>query len=205
MRIAVLVEGRTEKAFKPVLHSFLKTRIAGSMPKLDIVPYDGLIPTGSKLKGIVRRLLHAQVRSAQAVIALTDLYTGTHPPRFATAEDAKQKLQSWANAEGKFFAHVAAHDFEAWLLPYWKKIQILTGSNLAAPAVHPESVNHNQPPSRWLADIYRQGSRTKSYVKTRDAGRILKDEDLLVAINACPELKAFVNRILQLANGELIT
>ena len=34
----------------------------------------------------------------------------------------------------------------------------------------------------------------------REAGRILKDEDLSVAINACPELKAFVETIVTLCS-----
>ena len=37
MRIAILVEGKTERAFKPYLLSYLQTRLAGKMPKLDIV------------------------------------------------------------------------------------------------------------------------------------------------------------------------
>ena len=48
-----LDEGKTEKAFKPHLIAFLQTRLAGKMPKLDFVPYDGRIPTGGKLKRVV--------------------------------------------------------------------------------------------------------------------------------------------------------
>jgi hypothetical protein len=40
-----------------------------------------------------------------------------------------------------------------------------------------------------------------SYVKPRDALRILKENDLSVAIGACPELKALVNTIIQLSGG----
>ena len=39
-------------------------------------------------------------------------------------------------------------------------------------------------------------------MKTSDADRILRGEDLLVAANACPELKAFLNTILKLCGGE---
>ena len=48
MRIAILVEGKTERAFKPYLLSHLENRLAGKMPKLDFMPYDGRIPTGNK-------------------------------------------------------------------------------------------------------------------------------------------------------------
>jgi len=41
-------------------------------------------------------------------------------------------------------------------------------------------------------------------VKPRDALRILKDNDLSVSIEVCPELKAFVNTILRLSGGEIL-
>lgn len=83
-------------------------------------------------------------------------------------------------------------------MPFWEKIKALTGSNRAPPGANPERVDHGNPPAHRLAEVYRTGSKTKSYIKPRDAGRILKDEDLMVAVNACSELKALVNRILKL-------
>ncbi len=200
MRIAILVEGKTEMAFKPHLIAFLQTRLAGKMPKLDFVPYDGRIPTGDKLKRVVENLLNDRKRPADAVIALTDVYTGKDPPDFPTAEDAKKKMREWVGEEKRFYPHVALHDFEAWLLPYWNKVKKLTGSNHKPPGNNPEKVNHGNSPAYRLADEFRTGPKTKGYVKTRDAGRILKDEDLMVAINACQELKAFVNTILTLCD-----
>jgi len=57
MKIAIIVEGKTERAFFPYLRRFLKTRLEGNMPKLDPHPYDGRIPTGEKLKRVVQNLL----------------------------------------------------------------------------------------------------------------------------------------------------
>ena len=81
MKISILVEGKTEKAFKPFLITYLQTRLPGKMPKLDMVPYDGRIPTGEKLKRVVENLLNAKKEPSQAVIALTDVYTGSILPR----------------------------------------------------------------------------------------------------------------------------
>lgn len=200
MRIAILVEGKTETAFKPHLIAFLQTRLAGKMPKLDFVRYDGRIPTGDKLKRIVENLLSDRKRPADAVIALTDVYTGRIPTEFPAALDAKQKMRQWVGAEPRFHPHVALHDFEAWLLPYWNKIKRLTGSNHKSPGSNPERVNHGNSPAYRLTDEFRTGPKTKGYVKPRDAGRILKDEDLMVAINACSEMKAFINTILNLCD-----
>lgn len=44
MKISMIVEGKTEKAFVPALREFLKPRLSGKMPKLDVTPYDGRIP-----------------------------------------------------------------------------------------------------------------------------------------------------------------
>jgi hypothetical protein len=199
MRIAILVEGRTETAFKPHLLAYLKTRLAGRMPKLDFFRYDGRIPTGDKLKRVVEHLLDDARRPADAVIALTDVYTGTNPPIFPTAEDAKRKMKEWVGAEDRFYPHTALHDFEAWLLPYWEKIKKLTGSNRKSPGRSPEKVDHGKSPAYWLEEVFRTGPKSESYVKVRDAGRILKDEDLTVSINVCPELKSFIDRIISLS------
>jgi hypothetical protein len=45
------------------------------MPTLDFVPYDGRIPTGDKLRRVVANLQTLRTKPADAVIALTDVYT----------------------------------------------------------------------------------------------------------------------------------
>ncbi len=199
MRIAIIVEGKTERAFKPHLLAYLQTRLPGRMPKLDMLPYDGRIPTGDKLKRVVGNLLNDRKRPADAVIALTDVYTGSTPPDFRTADDAKRKMKEWVGAESRFYPHTALHDFEAWLLPYWEKIKKLAGSNRKAPGPAPEKVDHGKSPAYWLEEVFRTGSKKKRYVKERDAGRILKDENLSVSIDVCPELNAFVETIISLS------
>jgi hypothetical protein len=199
MKITIIVEGETEKAFIPHLRRFLQSRLEGNMPKLDPLRYDGRIPTGEKLKRVVENLL-AGPRASDAVIALTDVYTGTR--EFTDAEDAIRKMQAWVGANDKFFAHAAQYDFEAWLLPYWADIQKLTGSNRALQKKEPENVNHDKPPAHLLQEVFRTGIDKKCYVKTRDANRILQDKDLSVSAEKCPQLKAFLNRILVLCGGQ---
>lgn len=194
MRIALLVEGRTEMAFLPHLRAFLDLRLHGRMPKLDPISFDGRLPTGDKLRRIVQNALQDASRAADIVIALTDVYTGTR--EFADAAEAKAKMRQWVPDEPRFFPHAAQHDFEAWLLPYWNTIKKLAGSNAATPGLHPESVDHHKPPAHRLAEVFRTGSSRRSYVKPRDAFRILKDQDLAVAARACPELRAFIDTIL---------
>lgn len=203
MKITLIVEGKTEKAFLPYLRKFLESRLPNKMPRLDVNPYDGRIPTGDKLKRDVLRLLSGQFPS-DYVIALTDVYTGSQPPEFVNANDAKEKMRLWVGQEPRFHPHVALHDFEAWLLPYWTSIQKLAGHNKTAPTGKPETVNHTNPPAYRIKEIFEIGRSRDSYVKPRDAGRILSKNDLGVAVAECPELKAFVNTIISVCGGKIL-
>jgi Domain of unknown function (DUF4276) len=203
MRIAIIVEGKTEIVFRQHLRSFLETKLAGKMPVLDFVPYHGRIPTGEKLRRVVENLLGDKKRPADTVIALTDVYTGSQPPDFRDAADAKEKMKNWVGPKNeKFHPHASQHDFEAWLLPYWEKIKKLAGSNRHPFGARPEQVNHMTPPAHRLGEMFCNGKAKRGYLKTKDADRILRGEDLLVAASACPELKAFLNTILKLCGGD---
>jgi hypothetical protein len=149
-----MVEGRTEKAFIPVLRSFLELRLAGRMPVLSPNIYNGRIPTGNSLKRRVNELLYGG-NPWDHVIALTDVYTGSvYPYDFSDATDAKSKMQMWVGSEPRFHPHVAQYEIEAWLLPYWPRIQQLADHNQAAPGGEPERVNHGNPPSRRIQEIF---------------------------------------------------
>jgi len=200
MKISLIVEGRTETAFLPSLRAFLETRLS-SMPAIDPVPYNGRI-AADRLRRDVSKLLSGH-RAADHVIALTDVYTGSQPPEFRDAADAKAKMRKWVGEEPRFHPHAAQYDFEAWLLPYWSTIQTLAKHNKARPGANPESVNHNKPPSYRIKEIFETG-KGRSYVKVRDALVILKKNDLQTAAAQCSELKALVNTILQISGGEII-
>jgi Domain of unknown function (DUF4276) len=202
VKIAILVEGKTEMAFKRHLRTFLEARLLGRMPNLDFVPYDGRIPTKHTLRRVVTNLLTIGVRPAEAVVALTDVYTGTND--FDDAADAKTKMRQWVGPDGRFHPHVAQHDFEAWLLPYWADIQKLAGHDRGAPPSEPENVNHMRPPSFHIKEIFASGKSRDHYSKPRDANRILTGKDLMLAASHCPELKAFLNTLIGLSGGKLL-
>lgn len=213
MKIAILVEGATESAFKEKLSEFLKEYFLREslaqnipvpvldMPRLKFIPQDGRIPKDDKLKRIVEKLLSGN-NAYDAVIALTDVYTGTKD--FLNAADAKTKMTEWVGNNPKFYPHTSSHDFEAWLLPYWNTIQKIAKHNRSVPSGKPEMVNHNKPPSYWIKEIFKIGDCKRDYNKIIDGKAILKNQDLMVAIQACPELKAFVNRIVSLCGGKEI-
>jgi hypothetical protein len=199
VKITIIVEGRTERAFIPYLRAYLKPILGDRMPKLDPLPQDGRIPTGGKLKRLVENLLRGK-NASDHVIALTDVYTGTHPCEFLDAADAKSKMRQWVGDEPRFHPHAAQHDFEAWLLPYWPKIQKLAGSNRKRPSGNPEQINHDKPPAYHLKELFEAGSCRDSYSKPRDAGRILRDNDLSTAISECQELKLLIDTIIDICS-----
>jgi len=170
------------------------------MARLHFITQDGPIPKEGKLKKIVENLL--ENKAHDAVIALTDVYTGK--PDFKDANDAKEKMRRWVDNNPNFYPHTASHDFEAWLLPYWTTIQKLAKHKRSVPSDSPETVNHQKPPSYLIKEIFKIGTRGKDYNKVIDGMAILKNNDLMIAINACPELKAFVYRIISLCNEEKI-
>jgi hypothetical protein len=199
LKITILVEGRTEQAFKSHLLQFLKGRLDGQMPRLDFFPCHGRIYQEEKLRRTVENLLRNGKVPSNAVIALTDVYTGTED--FSDAADAKQKMKAWVGNNQKFYPHAAQHDFEAWLLPFWSDIQVLAGHSKNAPPGPPEDVNHSRPPSYHIKEIFRIGTHRESYSKSRDASRILLGKDLAISAKKCPELKSFLNTILILSGA----
>jgi hypothetical protein len=203
MKIALIVEGKTEKAFVPHLIIFLETRLSGRMPAIHTNVYNGRVPKEEKLRRVVGNQFLGK-NPSDLVIALTDVYTGPAPHDFHDASDAKAKMKAWVGNEHRFHPHAAQYEFEAWLLPYWDRIQRLARHGQAAPPGDPESINHNNPPARRIADIFSRGGCRNHYSKTRDAPRILQGQDLSVSINQCPELKELVNTILSVCGGQRI-
>ena len=198
MKISLIVEGKTEKVFVCKLREYLETPLHEKMPKLPPVPQNHGIPLGDKLDKLVNSLLSGRDASDH-VIALTDVY-----PMFSSAGNAKEKIRQSVKNQDRFHVHVAQYEFEAWLLPYWPQIQQLAKHNQSAPRGSPEMVNHNNPPSTRIKEIFRRGNGRDGYIKTRDAPRILKNADLNIAIQQCSELKSLVNTILSICGGQTI-
>lgn len=197
LKIVLIAEGQTEGVFLPYLKDFVNGKLAAQglpKPKISSHIYNGRIPTEQKLKRVVYNLLES---GNDHVFALTDVYTGTTPPDFKNAADAKAKMRGWVGPESRFHPHAAQYDFEAWLLPYWPTIrQLAKADQVNAPWGHPETVNHGKPPARRLRDLFETGKCRDSYVKPRDAKRILQGNDLGVAIQQCAELRELVNTLL---------
>jgi hypothetical protein len=192
MTIVLLVEGATETALKDKLKAFLDERAeAEGRPKVTLRTKDIAPLNPGKLRHRVR--LELGESKVTAVVGLVDVY-----PDFTSADEAKQFLRDAADDE-RFYAHAAQYDVEAWLLPYWDFICDRLGVRKAKPGTRPEQVDLEWPPSKHLGELYRTAKPSRKYVKPIEMATILRNQDLTVAANQCPELKSLLNTLLSLA------
>ena len=182
MKITILVEGKTETAFKPHMRAFLQSRLARRMPRLDLFP----TPVDPERRKLKRRL---RLFSAPAATQLSRsrMFTGTGD--FVNSADAKAKMRSVGQLqEPRFHPHVAQYDFEAWLLPYWDEIKKLAETQQKCSL---GTARDGEPQSSSLVPHTRTSFESvqcrDDYSKPRDANRILRGKDLGVAAAQCPE------------------
>lgn len=200
MKIIVLAEGDTERAAKEHLKSFLDGR-AGDRPKVGLQTslFDGALDQRGVFGRTEKFLTDPSVAG---VIALVDLY-----PQFTGGlEDAKKTVRSWMPDDPRCHVHVAKHDFEAWLLHGWAAIVKQSGvtSNPKPWGTRPEDINHNKPPAHRLGELFAQGKPPRKYKKPIDGRKLFEKLDLAQVATVCPELKAFLNTLLQLAGYALL-
>jgi hypothetical protein len=194
MTIVLLVEGSTEIALKQHIKAFLDRRaLAAGRPKVRLSTRSGIPVKQNKLRRWVE--LELSKRDVTAVVGLIDVYPG-----FEDAAAAKTFLQEAAGDNPNFHAHAAQYDVEAWLLPYWEDICRRVGVHQSSPGGTPELVNQNRPPSYRLRELFQRARPKRKYVKTTEMYKILRDKDLTIAADRCPEFKSFLNTLLWLAD-----
>ena len=201
MSIVLLVEGRTEGALTNKIKEFLDQRAhAHGHPKVALKPK----PIVNTDEADLGRRIKLELQNARviAVVGLIDVF-----PNFKNAEAAKNFLRSAANKAGVvegFYAHAAQYDVEAWLLPYWDDICRRLGVNQGRPGNDPEQVDDIKPPSYHLKGLYQRANPPRKYVKTTQMPAILKNKDLTISANACPEFKSLLNTLLKLNDLPLL-
>ena len=192
--IFVIAEGDTERAATNRLKRFLDER-AGNDPKvrLKVLALDqGL--TERRVRGIAER--HLQEEGTLGVVTLSDVY-----PKYRDATQAKETIRSWMPAGGRCHAHVAKHDFEAWLLADWNAL--LRQAHVARKqpwGMNPEDVDLDNPPAHRISDLFEhEANPRRRYKKPVDGKKLFDALDLERAATMCPELKGFLNCLLSLA------
>jgi hypothetical protein len=193
MTIVVICEGATEAALAGGLREYLRARIGGSR---------NVGVTTRSLKGptlrskLARVALHAlDQQDTVGVIALSDVY-----PSHEDAKQTKDALRRFAGPVGKdprFRPHAAQFEVEAWILPFWDEIAKGLRVKAARLGANPEQVNGQTPPSQHLKELFRKARR--DFDKIIDGPNWLTAERLQHAAQCCPELRAFLSSLLELA------
>jgi hypothetical protein len=194
--IVLLVEGSTEEACVPALKAFLDPRcLAAGQPRVRLRP----VAIGHLRERDLRSRVETNLarRDVLGVVALMDVKCAGRPRQFADAAETIAYLRSVAPDESRYRPHAAQFDFEAWLLPYWDDICRRVGRKQAPPGPKPELIDLERPPSQRLRDLYRQAGLR--YNKPRDAAAILRGKNLTISAAQCPQFKAFLDSLLDLA------
>jgi hypothetical protein len=198
--VVVMAEGDTERAACGPLKQFLDQR-AGTRPKvrLQINSFHGALKE-SEVRGRAQKFLSDP--NVIGVVALLDLY-----PQFKNGlSDARKTVTAWMPKNRRCHVHFAKHDFEAWLLLGWDAILSQSGvkSGLKPWGLHPEEINHNNPPAHRLTDLFQRGCPPRKYKKPIDGKKLFEKLDLPEVAKVCPEFKAFLNTLLTLAQYDLL-
>jgi len=199
MKIVVICEGATEAALMQGLRDFVQSRaVHEKRVGVSSRSLDG--PTiRRKLDRVARNLLEQD--DVVGVVALSDVH-----PYYKNAKETKDALRRCAGSADKnpnFRAHAAQFEVEAWILPFWDEIAKHLSVNAASPGANPEQVNGQKPPSHHFKELYRRAKR--EFDKVLDGPRWLKSERLASAAGHCPELKSFLNSLLELAGADKLT
>ncbi len=198
MKIVVICEGKTERALRRALGDFVNLR----------KPSENR--TGICTRKLDGHLLQRQLPLLVAkyvgdddvtgVIALADVY-----PLFKNAQDAKARIRKHVGSSGddsKFRAHAAQFEVEAWMIPFWEEIAKSLKLDAKKPGAKPEEIDSDKPPSVHLDNLFKR-ARSK-YQKVLHASKWLTAERLAIAADQCPELKLFLNSLLEFAGAEKV-
>lgn len=205
-RIALFVEGDSErgdarrKTLPTFFHRWLDPRLpAQGRVGIAAIKFQGVSHYLDDLAQSIE--LHLTQRRANFVVGLVDLY-GLPPDRIdlsdcATVREkviaARRAIRALVPRElaNRFRQHFAVHEVEAWLLAYPERFPADVRNQITKRP--PETVNFDEPPSRFLKRLLR------GYKKTVVARNLFPSVDPMVAIERCPYLRALANDLLDIA------
>ncbi len=198
MKIVVLCEGSSEAILKSSFREFVQSRSSGG----ERIGLETLKLPGTKIVSRLQRMTSLTLKREDVigVVALIDVY-----PNHEDAEEAKQALYTIAKvgkSEARFRAHAALWELEAWLLPFWEEIADWLRVPAKRPGPHPEQINGQSPPSKRLKELFQRAGR--EYNKVADAHKWLTAARLERAAKVCPQLKAFLNSLLEFAGAKTL-
>jgi hypothetical protein len=201
-RIALFLEGETERSLPPFIHRWLDPQLpAGRKVGITPVKFHGVSNYLDDLPKKVKSYLDDG--RANLVVGLVDLYgipaDRVDLSRHAAVRDkivaARDYMRGLVPKEcrDRFRQHFAVHEVEAWLLAYPEELSKEKEIQAQIKKRPPEQVNFNEPPAKFLKGILHK------YKKTVTAMNLFPKVDPQIAIDKCPYLKQFMEDLLSLA------
>ena len=204
MKFVLFVEGHTEKKVAP---GFLKRWLDPKLSQpvgIKSVRFEGWHDYVDEIAKKVALNLSGQTGSdVIAGIGLLDLYGPTlFPDEVSTVDQkfvwGKRHLEENIVKHERFFQHFAVHETEAWLLSDHTIFPNAVRLGVQKISRSPESVNFDEPPSKFLKRLYRE-KLDKSYKKVTDGTNLFKDLMPERAYDKCPYLRKLLDDMLSLA------
>lgn len=203
MFLIIFVEGDTEDK---VLTNFLAKWLNERLPEKLIIRTvnfkgyanlykDAALKANMHLKG-------PRSKELAAVVGLLDLYGPTFFPEGMNSVDekyrwAKQHMEDKVGSP-RYRQHFAVHELEAWLLSDPSIFSSAISSGVGKVAKAPEKVNFNQPPVKFLNNLYLE-EINKTYKKVTEGNRLFAKLDPEIVRDKCPYFKLFTDDIYNLA------
>ncbi|MCH7719816.1 MAG: DUF4276 family protein [Planctomycetes bacterium] len=195
MRVVVICEGKTEVTLRPAWTKLVqRRRLTKATAAIKTRAMRGPV-CQPKLVRVVGEL--GAKSDVAGIIVLTDVYPAS------SAQEVMGKINrlvAEAAPKAPCRTHVAQFDVEAWAMPFWDEIAASLGFEASRPRAKPEDINHKNPPSKRLRALYRRAGY--AYDKVRDGRKWLTADRLERAAKDCPQLKDFLNSLLEFAGAE---
>ncbi len=202
MRFVLFVEGTTERALREPLKKWLDARISPPV-SLQIVAFEGAADLVNEVRARARRFLDAPGGEVIAAIALLDLYEVPLPIPSEKITVAERVAWVTLHMEAKvshpkFRQFLAVQEIEAWLLGDTHNFPPEVRAALAGMGDAPEAVSGQEPPGRLLERLYRTKTGRR-YRKVEEGRNLFGKLNIEAAYQKCPNLKALLDGMLQLA------
>lgn len=207
MHFIVFVEGDTEDR---ILSYFLSKWLRRNLPErvgirtVNFKGYANLFKDAAQ-----KAIMHLQSphnKELIAVFGLLDLYgPNFYPEDIKTVEEryqwAKRHMEDKVNSP-RFKQHFAVHELEAWLISDPSIFPKEIAPELEEAAEAPEKINSNQPPAKFLHDLY-INKFNRTYKKVTEGNRLFAKLDPEVVREKCPYFKLFTDDLLKLARDHM--
>ena len=180
-RLVIIVEGYTE-------YYFVTRILKKHLPHLHIEAIN--LQGGNISVELVINSVKKVISNFDYVTTLIDYYGFNNPNQTSSADELENQMSA-SIAKDSFLPYLQQHEFEALLFANKQMIEEKLGSNNQIQKITspPEEINHDNPPSKRLLNIFPQ------FIKTSDGIAILESTDWNLLRKQCPRFSHWIQKL----------